>query len=130
MMMGKSTSQNALYSAIAVSGGINLPPKSSHSFGLGLLYRLVSAQSHTMQTPDPPRVATPNHVKRFAWLLACILVGLVIAVIGNSLWENSAWALAIPAVVAIGWLFLANPTECKPPSRQKAKSATDDETAP
>lgn len=83
-----------------------------------------------MQIPDPPRVASPNHVKRLAWLLACIFIGLVIAVIGNSLWENSAWWLAIPAVVAIGWLFLANPTECEPPSRQKTRSVTDDEAAP
>ena len=83
-----------------------------------------------MQIPDPPRVASPNHVKRLAWLLACIFVGLIIAAIGNSLWENSAWALSIPAVIAVGWLILANPTECTPPSRQKAKRVTDDETAP
>ncbi len=34
--MKKLTSQNALYSTIVVSGGVNVPPKSPHFFGIGL----------------------------------------------------------------------------------------------
>lgn len=82
-----------------------------------------------MQVPGPPRMTSPNHVKRLAWLLACVFAGVVIAIIGNSLWGSSVWYVAIPAVVAIGWLFLANPTECEPPSHKLAKRTPDNETA-
>jgi len=57
----------------------------------------------------------PSHLNRLAWLLACVLAGALIAVIGSSLSGSTVWYLAVPALVAIGWLFLANPTECEPP---------------
>ena len=82
-----------------------------------------------MQVPDPPRVTSPNYVKRLAWLLACVFAGAVIAIIGSSLSGSSVWYVAIPAIVAIGWLFLANPTECEPPSHKRPKGTADNETA-
>jgi hypothetical protein len=39
-------------------------------------------------------------------------------VIGNAFFESEAWFLAIPAAVAVGWLFVADPTQCEPPSRR------------
>ena len=72
-----------------------------------------------MQPPDPPRVTSPDHVKRLAWLLACVFAGLIIAIIGSSLSGSSVWYLALPAVVAAGWLFLADPTECEPPPHKR-----------
>jgi len=38
--------------------------------------------------------------------------------IGNIFLESQNWFLAIPAAVAVGWLFVANPTECEPPARR------------
>ncbi len=74
-----------------------------------------------MQVPDLPRVASPNHAKRLAWLLACVFAGLIIAITGSSLSGSSVWYAAIPAVVAVGWLFLADPTKCEPPSHDRDK---------
>lgn len=62
-------------------------------------------------------------------MLACVFAGLVIAIIGNSLSGSSVWYVAIPAVVAVGWLFLADPTECEPAQRKRAERAPGNETA-
>jgi hypothetical protein len=83
-----------------------------------------------MRILDPPQVAAPNHIMRLAWLLTCVLVGLVIAAIGNSLSESPVWYVAIPVVVAIGWMFLANPTECTPASHQQTSSTPGNDSAP
>ncbi len=72
-----------------------------------------------MQAPFPPRPAGPNHATRLAWLLACFFAGLVIAIIGSELTGSSAWYLAIPAMIAAGWLFVADPQECVPPDTRR-----------
>jgi hypothetical protein len=66
---------------------------------------------------------------RLAWLLACVFGGLVIAVIGSLLSGSSVWYVAIPAVVAVGWLFLADPTECEPPPHKGTERAPGNEAA-
>jgi hypothetical protein len=63
-------------------------------------------------------------------LLACIVGGLIIGAIGNAFSGSSAWYLALPAAVAVGWLFVADPTECEPPSRPRARSGTRNDEAP
>jgi hypothetical protein len=63
-------------------------------------------------------------------LLACIFAGLVIAIIGSSLSGSSVWYVAVPAVVAVGWLFLANPTECEPSRHKRAERAPDNQQHP
>ncbi len=83
-----------------------------------------------MQASGPPPVTSPSLVKRLVWLLACILIGLVIAIIGEALSGSTVWYLAVPAVMAVGWLVLANPTECEAPHRQRAESSNDNEPAP
>lgn len=50
-------------------------------------------------------------------LLACI--GLLAGVVGERLTGDSAWFLAIPVAVAIGWLFVADPTACTPPGGRR-----------
>jgi hypothetical protein len=50
--------------------------------------------------------------------MACILAGGIVAFIGNAFMAHQVWALAIPAAVAVGWLFVADPTKCDPPSRR------------
>lgn len=69
-----------------------------------------------MQAPVPPRPTRPNHARRLAWLLACVFAGWLVGATGSTLSGSTAWYLAIPAAVAIGWLFLADPTECEPHS--------------
>ena len=53
---------------------------------------------------------------RFAWLIACVLA---IGAIGDTLTGSQYWYLSIPAILAIGWLFLADPTRCEPPRAAK-----------
>jgi len=81
------------------------------------------------QLREPPRMVSPNHLKRLAWLVACIVVGLVVAVIGNAFSASPLWYASIPAAIAIGWLFVANPTTCEPPSRRRGERAVDSKTA-
>lgn len=56
---------------------------------------------------------------RLACLLACFLAGLGIGYAGEALTGHPAWYLAIPAALAAGWLFLADPTKCEPPQGGK-----------
>jgi len=71
-----------------------------------------------MPVPDPLRATQPRHLRRLGWLLVCLCGGGLVAVIGNAWSESQAWFLAIPAAVAVGWLFVADPTQCEPPSRR------------
>ena len=43
---------------------------------------------------------------------------------------NPYWFLAIPAALALGWLWVANPDECTPPTTRRAGRAPGDEDAP
>lgn len=43
---------------------------------------------------------------------------------------NPYWYLAIPAALALGWLWVANPDECTPPALRCADRAPGDEGAP
>jgi hypothetical protein len=57
---------------------------------------------------------------RLAWLMGCFLSGLGIGYLGEMNTGHQSWYLAIPAVLAVGWLFLADPTKCEPRQRQDA----------
>jgi len=52
----------------------------------------------------------------------CVGVGAVIGVVGSAVTEGEAWYLAVPAVVALGWLFVANPSECEPPVKRSGSA--------
>jgi hypothetical protein len=65
------------------------------------------------------RQPLPRRIKRLILLLACILIGLIIGIVGSMLTGSSAWYAAIPAVVATGWWFVADPTKCCNPSTQR-----------
>jgi hypothetical protein len=65
--------------------------------------------------PDTPKAepaATASLKRRLFWLLVCTALGLGIGLIGNHLTSNPKWFLALPAALAAGWLFFANPAEC------------------
>jgi hypothetical protein len=66
-----------------------------------------------------------DHLKRLALLSACVLAGVVVAVIGSALSGSSLWYAAVPAAIASGWFFVANPAECEPPTRERARQTSD-----
>jgi hypothetical protein len=57
----------------------------------------------------PPRIAL-----RVWALLAVLAVGALMAASGAWLTGSQYWFLAIPASLAVGWLYLANPVACQP----------------
>ena len=71
-----------------------------------------------MKTLEPSQVAPLSLLRRLIWLLVCIVVGLVIGFIGSSISGNSAWYIAVTAVLAVGWWFLADPTQCEGAARK------------
>jgi hypothetical protein len=54
-------------------------------------------------------------VRRSLLLLACFAGGGGVGAVGWRLTGEQAWWLALPAVVALGWLFVADPTRCQAP---------------
>jgi hypothetical protein len=71
-------------------------------------------QNHDEITPP---VAPASFRRRLFWLLACTVLGLGIGLLGNRLTSDPRWFLALPAALALGWLFFANPAECEPGQR-------------
>lgn len=49
---------------------------------------------------------------RFFLFMASLALGLAVGAAGYHLTGNQAWFLAIPGVLALVWLFVANPSEC------------------
>lgn len=58
--------------------------------------------------------------RRLLLLALCLVAGGVIAVAGQHFTGSSAWFLAVPALVLLAWLFVANPTECLPPRKHSS----------
>lgn len=65
-----------------------------------------------MNSPEKESPAFGGFYRRLAWLLACIGGGVIVGAVGSALTGDESWYLAIPAVVALGWLFIANPSKC------------------
>jgi len=51
-------------------------------------------------------------MRRGLLLLCCLGVGGAVALAGWHFSSSQLWFLAIPVVVAIGWLFVADPSRC------------------
>ncbi|HEY0857147.1 MAG TPA: hypothetical protein VGE16_08825 [Albitalea sp.] len=51
-----------------------------------------------------------------AWLLVCVALGLAVALAGVFISGHPMWYVAVPAAVALGWLFVADPTACERPA--------------
>ena len=60
----------------------------------------------------------PSFLRRLLLLVACVLGGSVIGFVGQHLTGSAQWFLAVPALVFVGWLLVANPTECLPPTER------------
>jgi hypothetical protein len=49
---------------------------------------------------------------RLLLLAACVGAGAAIAIAGHHLTGEQRWFLAIPACLAVGWLFVGDPEKC------------------
>jgi hypothetical protein len=64
------------------------------------------------------RSSVPPRTSLRVWaLLAVLAVGALLGASGVWLTGSQYWCLAIPASLATGWLFLANPLACQPESQ-------------
>jgi len=70
------------------------------------------------QHSAPPRLAT-----RLRWLIACVLGGAGVAAVGHAWSGHQAWYLALPAAIALGWLFFGTPHECATPGARRGEPA-------
>lgn len=80
-----------------------------------------------MHTPVSKKHFPNNLLKRLFWLLVCIFIGILIGFVGSTVSGSDIWYTAVPAVVAIGWLFFADPSQCVPPVQHGNNKADDDE---
>jgi hypothetical protein len=53
--------------------------------------------------------------RRLALLLGCLAAGAAVGALGSACSGSAAWYLAIPVALGIGWMFVADPTQCVPP---------------
>jgi hypothetical protein len=60
---------------------------------------------------------------RLLSLVGCVGVGSLVAVVGVALGGGQVWWLAVPAAVLVGWLGVANPSECLPPESPDSQSS-------
>lgn len=60
----------------------------------------------------PARLTSREFFKRLIWLLASVALGVSIGFVGSTLTGNQIWYTAIPAIMAVGWLFFADPSQC------------------
>lgn len=56
-------------------------------------------------------------LQRLLLLCLCVGAGSAIGLAGRYFTGSVAWFLAVPALVLLAWLFVANPAECDPPRR-------------
>jgi hypothetical protein len=75
--------------------------------------------SHVRANPQQHRQCPPQGgrapltlARRLVWLIGCFALGLAIGFVGFHFTASSAWFIAIPAVLAVGWFAIADPTQC------------------
>jgi len=83
-----------------------------------------------MRWPEQVSPASAGTKRRLAWLLACLVVGGFAGATGSALTGNAYWYLAIPAAIAAGWLFVADPEQCERPARREGSAPPDEHRGP
>ena len=81
-----------------------------------------------MSVPAPPSPPARSRIRRLALFVACICAGVLVGVIGSRITGSDHWYLAIPALLAVVWLFVADPNECQrcsQPVGKKDSAGTD-----
>jgi hypothetical protein len=71
-----------------------------------------------MPEQGAPVMNGPGPKVRALWLLACLAVGAAVGIGGHWFTGSAAWFLAVPAALACGWWFFADPTQCLPRERR------------
>ena len=71
-----------------------------------------TSSTPTAQDPAADRMSL---ARRAGLLFVCIVAGLGIGFAGQALSGDAAWFLAVPACLLVGWLFVADPTQCVQP---------------
>lgn len=61
---------------------------------------------------NPRQVQRRSTRTRVVWLIVCLLGGGAAGAIGHAATGDAAWYLALPAVLAAAWWFLADPERC------------------
>ncbi|MEW6706119.1 MAG: hypothetical protein AB1430_14835 [Pseudomonadota bacterium] len=54
----------------------------------------------------------PTARTRALLLLACVALGTAAGLAGRWLMDSDAWFLAVPALMALVWLLVADPNDC------------------
>ncbi len=62
--------------------------------------------------------------RRLFWLAVCAAVGLLAGAVGSAWSDNEWWWLAIPAALAVGWLYFSDPTACVAPRTLPERTGT------
>ena len=78
-----------------------------------------SAKRRTTDSAGHLRAPARTVGRRLAWLVACVGVGALVGGVGSSISGDDVWFVAIPAAMAIGWLFVADPAECESPGLRR-----------
>ena len=77
------------------------------------------------------RSSVPSRTSLRVWaLLAVLAVGALVGASGVWLTGSQYWFLAIPASLATGWLFLANPLACQPEPQGSSSASAGRQSAP
>jgi hypothetical protein len=61
--------------------------------------------------------------RRAILLLVCIALGCLVGYAGQYLAGSEWWYLAVPVILAAGWLAVADPEQCMPQPGHGSKSA-------
>jgi hypothetical protein len=81
------------------------------------------------------REPVTNVVTRLAWLAGCLAAGLAVGALVYAASGRPHGFLAVPAALAVGWFFLADPTKCSTDpgvrgrGRQAPRASAQQETA-
>lgn len=64
-------------------------------------------------------------LRRVLLLGLCVAAGLVVGLVGQHFTGSAAWFLAIPALVALAWLLVADPAACLPSRERSSHNGPD-----
>lgn len=70
-------------------------------------------RSEPARAVDRPTPSRPSIGRRLLLLVACVAAGLAVGQAGQALTGDPAWFLALPVIVALAWLFVADPRDCQ-----------------
>ena len=63
--------------------------------------------------------------KRLLLLVTCVGAGLAEGIAGAALTGKDEWFLAVPAAVALGWIFVGDPSRCQSPACERQRERQD-----